>query len=360
MQSILEGDNLQSENNDLEKLYIFPYYLSVLHIYAIASPDKILNDSSTYSNLKVPFLVDIYNKTPLHYLIGREKPEYVHINAMLEYILEYLEDTDNRSKLDIRNTMMSLTSIFSFIIKKTNPKLRERLLALCCQKPDSEFSLPKFGTSGIKYTFAKVPVVDRRVFSSIYEPGQDQLIFTTMLTYLDYDPSSDDMLALISTLKLISDEEIFKSPIIAKVIDHLFKTSKNVFRICIFFYSAFMIIFSVYIGLGKRNLGLEITIACLAALLTLGEGLQLYTLRSYYYYDAWNVADTLENTLTFIFIGLKFGSTNSHILKLINNHNGVLVQQWLASLIILIGYMRWVSYLRYFKSTSKTVTIFLA
>ena len=276
---------------------------------------------------------------------------------MLEYILEYLEDVDSRSKLEVRKTMMSLTSIFSFIIKKTNPKLHRRLLALCCQKPDSEFPLPKFGTSGVNYTFAKVPVVDRKISKRIYEPGQDQLTFTTTLTHLDYDPTSNDMLALISTLKHVRDEEVFKSSIVAKVIDHFWRTSKNVFRVCMFFYSAFMVIFSVYIGLGERNLGLEITIICLAALLTLGVGLQLYTLRSYYYYDPWNVADTLENTLTFIFIGLKLGSTNKHIRELINDENGILAQEWLASLIILIGYMRWVSYLRYFKSTSKTFII---
>ena len=103
-----------------------------------------------------------------------------------------------------------------------------------------------------------------------------------------------------------------------------------------------MIFFSVYIALGTRILPLEIVIICLASLILGGEVLQMYTLKGKYLSSVFNFADVVNSILMIAFIAAR-----------IADNDNSLALEWISSLAILLGYLRWISYLRYFKTTSK-------
>ena len=352
-QTILDTrDPTTHKPRSLEKLCVTPYFLTVLHLSAITNPPKTNNSDFSYSNFKIPFMLDLFNNTPLHYLLLRKEIDYASINNTFEYIVDYLEDTEQRTKNEVIAIIESLTPQFQFIITKINPKTRDRYLTLCCQPPISSTPLPRFGDLKTRKTFALQPEVDSQIQAELYRKGVDPVVFTSTLARLDYNPTSDDMFNLIKTLITIKSEEVFKSPIISKIIDHLWTQTKLVTVICGLSFSVLMLLFSIYIGFGKNIIALEAVITGLTVLFLITEMAQMYILRSSYFSDLWNFADVLQDFLMIVFMALRFsddtnkGSANS-------NDDKVLAEEWISSLLILSGYLRWISYLRFFKPTSK-------
>ena len=132
-------------------------------------------------------------------------------------------------------------------------------------------SLPQFGNPTGRHIFARTPSVHSEIQEQIYTPGQERVYFNTTMLYYDYNVVSDDMLDIALVLKSIRAEDVFRTPVIARIIDHLWEKTRSAIISTSLFFSILMILFSVYIGLGTRILPLEIVIICLASLILGGE-----------------------------------------------------------------------------------------
>ena len=333
-------DNLQMISS-FQTFITLPYIWNVFHLAAITNRNKAFNSNLCYSNFKVKSMLDVYNRTPLHYLVAAPKPNYTSINIMLEYIIEYLEDKDSRSYYEIQQVTLSLSPLFLFIVTKTNPKIKDRYLSLCIQPTVSSEQLPQFGDPRIACTFSKVPILQADDQKKIFKEGQESIFFSTTMLYLDYDPVSDDMFSFVLALGAIKAEDVFRSPVIIKIIDHLWKSTKFSIVVSGLIFSTLMLLFSIYIGLGERALAFEIVLIFLASLLMIGEFIQIHVLRSRYFSNIFNTADIINLSLMIAFLGGRMA-----------NEKNILAEEWLSSLVILFGYLRWISYLRYFKTTS--------
>lgn len=263
--------------------------------------------------------------------------------------MDYLED-EERDRSDMAYVMESLTSLSSMILTKINPKLRYRYLGICCQQPLSSEPLPKFIDAKLQYTFSTIPYFTPGVQQAIHKPGQDQAMVTTTMTYFNYKPTSDDMLSLTQALRTIRSEEVFKTQFVKKLIHHLWAKTKFVTFTCGAIYSLYMFLFSVYIGLGQSIPAYEAVLLCFNSLLLVAEIAQMHMLRSKYLKDAWNLIDLVQNFLAMTFIALRLDRSRVHN-NVDDNADRTLAEQWMSSLAILTGYLRWVSYLRIFTPT---------
>ena len=353
--SVLNVFDFEDVKGFPESFYCSPYFFSYLHLSAILNPAKIKNPDLAYSKFKVPFMLDIFDKTPLHYILARRPIDYLLVNTLFEYILDYLEDTEQRNLIEVSAIMKSLTPMFSTIVTKINPKLRDRYLTLCCQTPDFAYMLPQFGDTQLRYTFAITPYITTEAVSEIYKDGQDQVAFTATMPYLDYEPTSDDMLGITLTLSTIKSEEVFKSPFVEKLIAHLWKKTLSATLIYGALYSIYMLLFSIYIGLGQSILAYEIILLCLTLLVLCAEFMQIWVLKSVYLNDVWNMADLFQSLLVIVFMALRINHSCNHSSSEVTDPNSTLAEQWISSIAILSGYLRWISYLQIFKSTSTTI-----
>ena len=327
-----------------QDLYIMPHAWTILHLLALFERHSAINDMPSYSDLKVPFIVDAYDKTPLHYLIAHDNIDHSSVNIMLNYILDYLEDRDNRNPYEYEMLFKSLTGLSLFIISRTSSENRDRFLSLCLLPSYSSEPLPLFGQPEKQYMFNKSPVITDRVKSLIYEEGQDQIVFETNMLHFDYHPASDDMLKLVYVLNYLSSEEIFKTPLITKLINHLWKKTQKKAILFGAIFSVLMIIKSVYIGIGDRNVALEILMLILTIFFIIGEVLQLIFLKYQYFNSMWNWIDITHLAFSVAYVGI----------RLDNEENiDLLSEQWVATIMITAGYLRWVSFLRLFTVTSK-------
>ena len=315
----------------------------MLHLLALYESQSI-STIPPYEELKVPFLIDKYNKTPLHYLIAHEQVDYHMINVIFEYILDFLEDEERTTSYQFQAITDSLSPIFLFIINKMNSGLVKRYLKLCfspCPTVHGQI-LPRFGKPFIRYSFARAPVLQPEILSSIYETGQDQINFKALMLKFDYDIRSDDMFKCVVIFSQMNNEEFFKSGAISHLIDHLWRSSKTFMKRMAVIYTVLILLVSAYIGVGQGILPLEIIILVLTSFFIIVESVQLYTLKLDYFTSIWNWADLIYFVLTFTSIISRFA-----------NFSGDLAKNWMYSGIIISGYIRWISYLRLFVSTSK-------
>ena len=342
-QAFIDSKVHSSKANLHQTLLITPYLWNPFHFFAINQNNHIFSSSFAYSVFKVRSMLDYHSLTPLHYLLSSSNLNYRLINFMFEYIIDYLEDESARSYGEIESIHRSLSSIFlKFIVTKANPKLKDRYLNLCYHAPSNSDSLPQFGNPTGRHIFARTPSVHSEIQDQIYTPGQERVYFNTTMLYYDYNVISDDMLDIALVLKSIKAEDVFRTPVIARIIDHLWEKTRSAIISTSLFFSILMILFSVYIGLGMRILPLEIVIICLASLILGGEVLQMYTLKDKYLSSVFNFADVVNSILMIAFIAAR-----------IADNDDSLALEWISSLTILLGYLRWISYLRYFKTTSK-------
>lgn len=325
-----------------QEFCVTPYLWTVFHIAAIEHNNRIFNPNFGYSSFKVPLLLDYFSKTPLHYLAAHSNLDYLSINFMLQYIVEYLEDKSSRTYYEIEQVLLSLSSLFKFILNKANPKLKDRYLSLYYQPSRSTSPLPQFGDAETRYLFSRIPVVDQLIQKEIHAPGQEGVRFRTVLLYTDYDVRSDHMFKTALILTSISTEETFQVSAIAKIIDHLWDETRPTIILSCVFYSCTITLFSVYIAFAQRSLLMEVTIICLAALSLAGEGLQAATLKSNYFSGIFNVLDIAYPVLMIVFIAMRMADSDDY-----------LTEEWISSVAIILGYLRWISYLRLFKTTSK-------
>jgi len=103
-----------------------------------------------------------------------------------------------------------------------------------------------------------------------------------------------------------------------------------------------MIITSIYIGLDDKKTGLEVAILVMSAGFLGLEALQIYVLRSKYLSSVWNWMDILFFVLTITTMALMLGGLSND-----------LARSWLFSMVLMLGYVRWMAYLRLFDAPSK-------
>ena len=349
-------DIISKDTTFLQNLSVVPYLLSALHLSAIIDPIKTLHPDFSYSKFKIPFMLDLFNNTPLHYLLLRKEFDFYSFNFMFEYIMEYLEDTEQRTPREIFSVIKSLTIHFSFIITRINPKLRERFLTLCYQLAPSFYKLPRYGDPITRWAFTPYLDLDDQIQTKIYKAGLDVVVFKAAVPYFDYSPTSDDMFMLVKTLITLKSEDVFRSPIISKIIDHLWKETKFTTIILSLIYSVFMLLFSIYVGLGQNIPAFEVVIICSALILLMLEVCQILILRSKYFNERRNVIEMGQSLLMIVYMGLRLDDSRKRKTEEDLSENRLLLEEWISSLLILVGYLLWISYLRFFKSTSKLYT----
>jgi len=330
--------------------YVMPYSWNILHVVAIDSNDTFIKDMPAYADFKLSFLLDRYGKTPLHYLIAQEKITYSSVNIMLTYVCDYLDDCADERKYEYQQIVKSMNPLCWFILLKCDVGLRGRFLNLCFVDSPTPFKieLPVFGepTSNSAY-FSQIPEITPQIKETLCEEGQNQILFKTNLLYLDYDVTSEDMGKTIECLIEQDSDDLFRSQLVSKLLDHLWSQAKPTLLFLFTVFSAFMIGLSVYIALQERILAFEIVILVIAGLMLVGETLQMIEARLDYVTDPWNVLDMIQLLMTVAFIITRFADDDNE-----------LARSWMSTVIILAGYFRWVSYLRVFKPIRNFMQIF--
>ncbi len=321
---------IKTINATLERcqgLTVLPFAWNILHIAAIRAQHDFIKNMPEYSHFKVPFLLDAANKTPLHYLIVQRKHNSNSINVMLTYICDYIDGLSEYESYQAQEILISLTPLFWFILTKTDLKIRERFLDICFIAPPMPYNyeLPIFGT----------PVADIGYFHSslgsiysylpqIWTKGDDQMDFRTNIMNLDYNVLSADMTKTIKVLRKQNNEEVFKTLIITKLIDHLWDQSRAVLMARFASFSLFMIALSIYLSLGDNYKIFDILILVGSGFFMFGEFLQVMNLRLDYLHDPWNWLDTVHFGLTIGFA----------VDRLINEYRDSLALAWVGTAII--------------------------
>jgi len=328
-------------------LIVLPYSWNVLHLASIYGLHQFIKAIPPYSEFKMKFILDHYGKTPLHYLISHKRINYTSINIMVKYICDYIEDcSKNGNTYEFQKIFVSLTPLFCFILLKTELKLKERFLNLCLTNSPTPYRMevPDYGKPKLQNVLLKnSPEITPQAQEAIWDDGQEQVNFKTNFLLMDYNVTSIDMQNVIKSLIKQKNEEIFKTQMVAKLIDYLWKQTRVILEITFVTFSIFMIVFSVYVCLEDRHLPYEIFLLVFTGILFWAEILQMLHLKENYLKDPWNWLDITHLCLTTAFI----------VTRLCNTHDE-LARAWISSVLILMGYLRWVSYLRLFKPTSKS------
>jgi len=344
---------IKTINGSLERcqrLTVLPYAWNILHIAAIRSQHNFIKNMPEYAQFKVPFLLDAANKTPLHYLIAHNKLNSNSINVMLTYICDYLDDLPKHQHFQAQEILISLTPLFWLILAKTEIKIRERFLNICFISPPMPYNydLPIFGkpAANIGYFHSSLDSIYSSI-NKIWTKGDDQIDFRTNIINLDYNVLSDDMTKTIKVLRRQGHEEVFKTTIITKLIDHLWHQSRFTLMARFVAFSTFMIALSVYLSLEDNYKVFDIIILIASGLFMFSEFLQVVNLKFDYVLDPWNWLDTLHFGLTIGFA----------VDRLVNEYRDNLTVAWIATAIILTGYLRWISYLKIFKPTRNLIQV---
>lgn len=330
-----------------QDLYILPYNWTILHILAITKP-KAIPLIATYPEFKVPFMRDIYGKTPLHYILASKQINYVAANAMLNYIVDYIRDDTHCSSFRNQTILASMTPLFLFNITKTSPDVAQKYLDACFQEAPTRYGeyYAEFGREETSRVFSKVPVLLPQAQKELIKSGDQQISVRTIMLDLDYDSISEDMKRTASTLSRINSEEILGTPVIMNILDYLWEQSQPTLKVLGVLYSILMVMLSVYIGVGKTMRPVEVSILITAFIFLLSELTQLWSMKRDYFQSLWNYIDFSNNVLIIAYA----------IMKLMD-YNDPTLNAWISAVIILLGYTRWISYLRLFDSTSKYLFI---
>jgi len=366
-------------------LIVHPLSWNILHILALQANHKVLRELPDFSRFKVPVLLDHFGKTPLHYLISHNKIDETSMQGMFSYICDYLEDCYSRDICQFQDILKSLTLLICFILEKVESKLKERFLYLCLANSPAPYNLdlPEFGQDLSKVFFSEQLVLNEESKEKIWKDGETQVSFQTNFLKLDYNVHSEDMQEIINLMIKQKSEDFFKIPLISKLVDYLWKQVKFPLLINFLAFSIFMAALSVYLCLNGTNLPFEITLLILSAVFIINEGLQTFHLWGGYFKKIWNSSfwkKNLKNIWNWSvwkkfskniwqwslwkrlwkniwnWIGLShLVLTVAFLITRIAGSENHLGRAWISAIIILLGYLRWASYLRIFKPTRNLI-----
>jgi len=332
------------------EFFVLPFRWTTLHIVSVFAHHDFIASMPEYSEFQMPFLLDVFNRTPLHYLIAHQNLNFITVNIVFGYMCDYLEDCQLKNPFEFQKIIESLSSLLPFILQKIENKSRQRFLLMVYVKsvvPHSD-PAPLFGKNLSESAFfSDSPVLTQQTRDQIWnKQGTVQLEFRSNLLCLDYDILSQDMNEISDCLKTQKSEDFFKIPAITRLIDHLWKQAETPLMIFFAFYSAFIIALSVYLTFQDRSLAYEITLLAVSALLTVNEQWQLVNLKMAYLENVWNWFDLAHLLLTAAFL----------IARIADNENE-LARAWISTFIIVLGYLRWISLLKIFKPTRNLIQV---
>jgi len=327
------------------ELTVLPFRWNILHIVSVYANHDFIEKMPEYSQLKVPFLLDSFNHTPLRYLIAHKNVNSITVNIMFRYICDYLEDCYLKSPHEFQRIVESLTPLLPFIFQRIETKSRHRFLRIIYTKSPAPYHvpLPTFGNIiSEDALFSDSPVLIQETRDKIWnDKGTTQVEFRSNFLHLDYDVLSQDMKSMIDCLKEQEGEEFFKLPVIVRLIDQLWGQAATPLMIFFALYSAFIIALSVYLTFDDRSLPYEISLLAVSVLFAANEVWQVFHLRMSYLESVWNWLDLAHLLLTISFL----------ITRIADDDNE-LARAWISTIIIVLGYVRWISLLKIFKPTS--------
>ena len=325
-----------------QDLYFSQHGWTILHLLAIFQSRDIIKLTED-PNFKVPFLVDNYGKTPFHYILSHNGFEFSLVNAVAQFMADHLNDI-NVTSHQRQKTLDSLTELFPFIIARLNQSLVNKFLSLFYSTSSEQdgFKAEIFGKAIPSYTHSEATTLGRETFSKLHKEGNEEISFKSIRLNWDYNPSSEDMLQCASTILSIENETYLRFPVISHLVNHLWKSTRPVLIGLAIFYSILMTLISVYIGIGERNLPLEIIILVQTGIAVIMEFLQVTVFKMKYFMEIWNWVDLAQHFLVCAFI----------ITRFVDDDNA-LTRGWLVASIVIVGYSRWLSYLRLFRASSK-------
>lgn len=296
--------------------------------------------------MKIKWIIDQYGRTPLHYLLGssltEDKTNYTSVNRIFDYILDFLEDNLKNNTLTFYDTMKSLSNISTFMFAKCQPESLHRYLQMAFSTPTMlNKELPKFGIPVRKIRLEKEPILSEEGLEDIYKQGSQTVKFRMVLLYYDFNPLSEDMLSLILVLSKLVDQNFFKTRAISTLVDYLWRANLKYNYAIALCFSILMILASIDLCIETPPLALQIVILVLDFLFILHECLQISCHGLKYFKSVWNYFDLGFYIMLIIAI----------ILQLAHSEDS-LAQGWIFTFVFLIGFGRWISYLRLFDLSS--------
>jgi len=320
------------------ELFVFPFKWTILHVVSVFANHEFLASMPNYSEFKMPFLLDAFERTPFHYLTAHKDFNFLTASNLFRYICDYLEDCQLRDPYEFQKVIRSLSPLLSTILQKIETKQRQRFLSIIDAKssgPDKN-PIPLFGNIlSESAVFCQTPVLTNEIRDQIWNSqGTTQVEFRSNYLYLDYNILSKDMKDLIHFLKMQTSQHIFKRHAIATLIDHLWLQVETPLRVFFMFYSIFIVSLSVYLTLEDRCLPYEIALLIISVIFTGNEFLQIFHLKKSYLESLWNWFDITHLLFTIAFLGTRLA-----------NNDYELARAWMSTVIVLFGYFRWISFL---------------
>jgi hypothetical protein len=342
--NILKLDNTKELNEALlnwRDLYYLPHNWTLLHILALYEPIR-LRYIPSFKTFKVPFLLDLYQKTPLHYLLIQRITDTVIMENLFTYIVDYL-DADQQNLIETEAILTSLSNLLPFILHyfKTDLVVRYLNLANIAPRVPHGEQFPRIGVSKNKVITSEGNVLKDPKKIAKFD-GKDLLEIRSVILAIDHRLGSNDSMNLLHILKNSSSEEIFETKAITKFIDHMWKLHRRWQAVIAFLYTVMVILLSIYIGRGEQgNLGLEISVNAISGVLLLLEIIQWIKLKKYY---ARNLFNLLDISITAYIMAV--------MIHLYGNNDTLEVRGWLFSACIFFSYARWLGFLRLFRRSS--------
>lgn len=356
------------------KLIIYPYGYNWFHLVCLFSQDRVLLDEVI--NSKVPFILDSYGKTPLHYLIDLKDPSL--INMVLSRFNEILDPEEDNFDL-----LQTFSDIFVPLIKMGVPGLKNFLLYFFVKPKVIEKEEMRLYVNIKDKKLKQIitdpkPLLRKEIYDRVLEKSQGDaniISIKCIATPLDYHPLSDDMHKIIDTLVGSDEADLLGTKVVENLIDYNWNHNKGFHITLGLFLTAYMVAFSFYATRPNALFGLEIPLIVLIGIYALFEMLKMISTGgiSDYFADVWNFAD----------IGMIVVHTATLIMTIINGRNQLLSAEgagydqtevngtivltpststqskldainWLMAFSVFFGYVKWFSYFRIFDSTSKS------
>ena len=330
--------------SNFKDVYLCPQRWTFLHLFAIYRPDDI-NKVVETPGFKSPFLVDSFGKTPLHYLLVHSIINFVAVNAVIKYITEYLHSIEKSNPAEFHQIIDSLSGILPLFFNQINHSVVLKFLKYNVNNAYfvSDEPIPLFGRSKNLPVAINSLSINKKSIDQLYDAKDNKMIeFKSVSLNLDYNPISEDMINTCIALQGCDNEEFFKTQAVSTLIEYLWNSHFNYLFLQTVLFSILMIITSIYIGMGESELGFEITILVFGNLFFIVELIQIFKYGiERYYTSLWNTIDllfciTLLGTMIARIAGLEEGLTRA----------------WLYTVILILGYVKWIIHFRIFGATS--------
>jgi len=324
-------------------LRIFPHAWSWFHITTIFSPSKEL--INTCLDAHIPFEIDNFGKTPLHYLLKNNRMDSISLNNIVDKLPSILSAHPRPLEL-----LDSLSDIVYKLIQLHSPKVT-KFLKMCVMLPrvKDARSLEIFGElppwQEITYYLANSRTLSDDIVKNLgIKQGRKKILVRILPFHWNYSSTSDDMHHIIKTLSRVEEQDIFETKAASVVIDYLWTRARYFHYTFAVLFSIYCTLISLYTVMREKSTALGIVIFAFSILFLLYEvfqaassGLRDYLTRFWNYMDMFGVLIVPPSV-----IAVWAGAPQE-------------TQSWLFSFCLLYAYIRWVSYFRVFRHSRRTI-----